>query len=252
MKFHAAVYEASTLILLCIQLGCTEIEPPPPPPPPPPSPVEEPMPTQVDLGGTSELGDYMFDLDSGRLDVAPPEGWSLGSRSKGYVVRFLRNDLEQYPMILVTADDYKGPRDISADNVDDFAQRIKEEESVSGPVEPIVVGRFIGVTYRRRGKEPRSVNRILERLLVVTVVAGRKYGVELRTRENRLDDTKKSFFAVVKGIGFSEMADNKDKENKEAAQPSGSSGDSADGVGKESTKKPEKEGKPDKKGPDDC
>ena len=206
MRLYPAAYETLTLILLGILLGCADSEPPPP--------VEEPRPAQVDLGGVPELGDYISGLDNGRLDVAPPEGWTLGSRSKGYVVRFLRSGQGQYPMILVTGKDYQGPREISADNVDDFAQRVKEEESVSGPVEPIVVGRFVGVTYRKRGKEPRSVNRILERLLIVTVVAGRKYGVELRAREGRLDEAKQSLFAVADGIRFSQMPAEEDEENK--------------------------------------
>ena len=231
MRFYPAAYEAWTLILLGILLGCADSEPPPPP-------VAEPRPTQVDLGGVPELGDYISGLDNGRLDVAGPEGWILGSRSKGYVVRFLRSDQEQYPMILVTGKDRPGPREVSADNVDDFAQRIKAEESVGGPVEPIVVGRFVGVTYRKRGKEPRSVNRILERLLMVTVVAGREYGVELRAREGRLDEAKESLFAVVDGIRFSEMP----------AEASASSDDSADGVDDKSKKKPEKGLDPDEKG----
>jgi hypothetical protein len=224
MRFCPAAYEALTLILLGILLGCADSEPPLPP-------VEEPRRTLVDLGGVPELADYISGLDNGRLDVAPPEGWILGSRSKGYVVRFLRGTQQQYPMILVTGKDYQGPRDISALNVDDFAHRIKEEESVSGPVEPIVAGRFVGVTYRKRGKEPRSVNRILERLLVVTVVAGRKYGVELRAREGRLDEAKQSLFAVVDGIRFSEMPAEEDEENKAVAEASRSSDDSANGVG---------------------
>jgi len=235
MRLHPAAHKAWTLILLGILLGCTDSEPPPPP-------VEDPRPLQVDLGRMPQLGDYMSGLDNGRLDVAPPEGWTLGSRSKGYVVRFLRSDQEQYPMILVTGEDYQGPLDVSSDNVEDFARRIKEEESVGGPVEPIVVGRFVGVTYRKRGKEPRSVNRILERLLVETIVAGRKYGVELRAREGRLDEAKESLFAVVGGIRFSEMPAMENEEDQAVA---------ADGVGEKSEKKPEEELDPEEKGLDD-
>lgn len=153
-------------------------------------------------------------LDNGRLEVAPPAGWTLGSRSKGYLVRFRQSDRQQYPMILVTGKDYQSPRGISADNVDDFAQRIKKEESVYGTVEPIVVGRFVGVTYRKQGKDPRRVNQILERLLVVTVVDGRKYGVELRAREGRLDEARQSLFAVVNGIRFLKKPAEEDDKTK--------------------------------------
>ncbi len=242
MRFHPAACLAWIILLPCILLGCAESDESQPAPPPPSS-VETPTQTEVDLGGLPELGDYVSGLDKSRLDVARPEGWVLASRSTGYLVRFLRSDQEQYPMILVTGEDYQGLADVSSDNVDEFAQQIKAAESISGPVEPITVGRFVGVSYQKRGKEPRSVNRILERLLVVTVVGGRKYGVELRAREGRIDDAKQCLFAVVNGIRFLGPSADKDDADNPVAKES----DSATDVDEKTEEKP----KPKEKSLDD-
>ena len=248
MRSYPIACRAWIFILLGSLLGCADTDPPPPTEEL--RPARKPTQAKIDVAQLPKLGNYMSGLDNDRLEVAPPEGWILGLRSKGYLVRFLPSDQQQYPMILVTGEDYQGPADVSPQNVDQFARRIKTEDSVGGRVEPIEIGRFVGVTYRKRGKEPRTVNKILERLLVVTVVAGRKYGVELRAREGRIDESKQSLFAVVNGIRFTTPPAETDDKKAANGETKASPDDSQNAAREESQKKTQEKSDPDREGLD--
>jgi len=148
-----------------------------------------------------KLGDYMPPLDDERIEVAPPAGWHIPSASSKYIVRFQTDVQTKYPSIIVTGKDYEPIFRVSKDNVKQFAAQVKSAESLSS-VEPIEVGKFIGVTYGKRAKEKQSINKILERLFLDTVVAGRRYSIELRTREGSLVEAQPYLFAVANGIKF--------------------------------------------------
>ncbi|MHC4176417.1 MAG: hypothetical protein ACYSWU_02860 [Planctomycetota bacterium] len=166
--------------------------------------------TTATLDELPELADPIGPLDGQRIEVAPPKGWHVPSQSHRWIVRFTASEQLQYPTILVTAGDYEGLSDVSKANVEEFARQIAgafEREKSSAKqamtVTPIEIGRFVGVSYRRRGKAPYGMKEIVvERLLLDTVVAGRKYTIELRTRDGDLDRFQPYLFAVAAGIKF--------------------------------------------------
>ena len=192
MRFCRGLHVVGLMVPLSIFVGCQRTAPPP---------AAAPRLPEIRRQDLPELGEYMPPLDRERLEVAPPKGWTVSPRTEGYVVRFRESTAEKYPMILLTAEDCEAMGNLSQDNVRDFADRTRRQESL-GTVEPITIGDFTGIVYRKRGKEAKSVDRILERLLLVTVANGRKYTVELRTREGRLDEGKRALFAVAGGIRF--------------------------------------------------
>jgi hypothetical protein len=192
MRFCRGLHIIGLMAPLIILVGCQRTAPPS-------RAASEPR----EIGGQDlpELGEYMPPLDGERIEVAPPEGWTVSPRGEGYVVRFRESTAEKYPMILVTAEDCEAVANLSPDNVREFADRTRREESL-GAAEPITIGDFVGVVYGKRGKEAKSLNRILERLLLVTVADGRKYTLELRTWEGQLEKSKRALFAVAGGIRF--------------------------------------------------
>lgn len=155
-----------------------------------PSPVR-----QIDTSGLPALGEYMPPLDGGRLEIAGPAGWQLVARTKGYVVRFLGSTDDQYPMILVKAED-SSTEPLTADNVAAFASALASD----GSAQPAAIGKRFGALQLKRGKEPDTIDRILERLMFTTVLGGRTYVLELRTRQDRVNESQDMLFAVVAGM----------------------------------------------------
>ncbi|MHB8899711.1 MAG: hypothetical protein ACYC6Y_13265 [Thermoguttaceae bacterium] len=153
----------------------------------PPAPVR-----QAPAASLPALGDYMPPLDDGRIEIAGPAGWELLPRKRDYVVLFKADSPDDYPLILVKAADASGS--LTAENAAAFAKTL-------GPsAEPLVVGKWIGALQSKRGKEPGSINGILEQLLFTTVVGDRAYTFELRTRQGRVAEFQDTLFAVVAGL----------------------------------------------------
>jgi hypothetical protein len=152
----------------------------------------------------AELGDYLPPLDDGRIEVAPPKGWHCPPRSHLYVFRAQKSVQERYPRLVVTAEDVGDDvADVSEANVDQFAKQTAAALNKSpSEVLPVVLGDFVGVAYRRRGREEKSVSRIVDLLYLDTVVGGRKYSIVLRTEEGMLEAGKPYLYAVAKGIRF--------------------------------------------------
>lgn len=156
------------------------------------SPVEKSPIRRIDTASLPPLGEYTPPLDGGRIEIAGPKGWKLVVRTKGYVVRFLGGSGDQYPMVLVKAEDARtGP--LTAENVVAFAESM-------APAEPAVIGPYTGVLQLKRAKEPNSIDRILERLIFTTVVGKRIYSLEVRTRQDRLQESQDMLFATVAGM----------------------------------------------------
>jgi hypothetical protein len=165
-------------------------------------PAKDPAaPITVNTAELPELADPIPLLDGGRIEAAPPKGWDVPARSSKFVVRFQQRTDLLYPTIIITAEDYAAIPDVTRENVNEFAARLAADESL-GTVKPIEVGPFVGVTYRKRGIEKGSLNKILEQLFLETAVAGRKYSIELRTREGSLPETEPYLMAVAGGIKF--------------------------------------------------
>lgn len=159
------------------------------------------------------LGDYLPPLDGGRIEVAPPLGWAVPPRDSKYLVRFTQSRQSSYPSLIIVAEDYGGIFNVSEQNVDTFAEQMDDLLDGSGasakPSEratPFSAGSFVGVTYRRRGRAPADLKKIIvDRLFLDTVVAGRKYTIELRTRQGTVDQYRPYLLAVAKGIKFREL-----------------------------------------------
>lgn len=180
--------------------GCDRPQATPPP--------QQPATVRVDE--LPELGDPIGPLDRQRIAVAPPKGWHVPSKSSRWIVRFTASEQLRYPSIIVTAEDYGGILNVSRENVDEFAgqiagafERDKSAARQTMTVAPIEIDRFVGVSYRRRGKARYGYKEIVvERLLLDTVVGGRKYTVELQARQGDLETYRPCLFAVAAGIKF--------------------------------------------------
>jgi len=155
-----------------------------------------------------KLGEYLPPLDQGRLEVAPPKGWTVPGRASKYLARFQAAEGSDYPAILVTADDFEDFYRVTDENVNQFAERVSTE--IGGKrktaVEPVRRNKFIGVTYHRRAKVKDSMGVVVERVFMDTVVGGRKYSVELRTMLESLDRDRPYLEAVVAGMRFPQAA----------------------------------------------
>ena len=81
-------------------------------------------PTTVEVDELPELDDPIGPLDQQRIEVAPPKGWHVPSKSSRWIVRFTPSEQMQYPSIIVTAEDYQGISHVSRSNVDEFARQI--------------------------------------------------------------------------------------------------------------------------------
>lgn len=185
--------------LLSVWLGCGA-----------PSPNSD---TEVDASRVAgapelpELDDYYPSLDEGRIEVAPPKGWHRPPRSSKYVLRIQKSAKSKYPSVVITAEEYAGEGivHVTSENVETFADQmavaLKKDRS---DIEPTRIGDFVGIAYRRRGREAKSISRILELLYLDTVVAGRKYSIELRCEDGSLEQDQAYLHAVVKGIRFLE------------------------------------------------
>lgn len=196
--------------VLSFMPGCSE----PAEVPTPSSPIR-----QIDTSSLPALGEYAPPVDGGRVEIAGPAGWQLTPRASGYVVRFRASSDDPYPMILVKAED-SSVQQLTAENVVAFASSLSSD----GSAQPTAVGERMGVLQRKRGKDPNTVDQILERLLFTTVLGGRSYAVELRTRQDRIEEHQEALFAVVAGMraaggGSGESADGEvPSEKKEAGE----------------------------------
>jgi hypothetical protein len=177
-----------------------------------PRPVAAPRERQVvvSLDKLPELGDPIGPLDDERIEVAPPKGWHVPPRSSRWIIRFTPSERTRYPSIIVTGEDFEGVFNATRGNLDVLADQIaaayETAESAAGQpttTEPIEIGDFVGVSSRRLGRAPYGMKEIVvERLLLDTVVAGRRYTAELQTREGELETYRGYLLAVAGGMKF--------------------------------------------------
>jgi len=191
---------AGLCVLLACVLGCGDSSSP--------SPVSQPStgPQAVKL---PDLDPPFGPLDTDRVSVPPPNGWIISPRSSEWVIRFQASPTLSYPTIIVTAEDYPAMLNVSADNVGDFSRQIAAALAADGTklakkVSPTKLGNRPYATYQRLGRAGQVV---LERMFLDTVVAGRKYNLELRTPEGTIDKYKPYLLAVAGGTQFHEAAE---------------------------------------------
>ena len=202
------------------------------------------------------LADYLPPLDGERIEFAPPSGWDVPPASSSYIVRTQKSPSKTYPTIIVTAEDFEGIADVSRENVKEFAGRVaaaagKDESALT----PMDFGESVWVAYRKRAKVRKPVTRILDVLYLETVVAGRKYRLELRCDEGTLEKSQPYAMAVAKGIKFrargpgekpgetAEMQGGPEKEPSKAKLPAGTEevGDAKPGAKPAPKEKPKQE-----------
>jgi len=154
-----------------------------------------------------ELGSAMAPVDEGRLEVAPPADWHVPPRSPRWLARFQADLGSPYPMIFITADDSETTFHVTRDNLDEFAAQVRKElradpdtKRLAAGVQPVVVDKFRGTLYRRWGK---SGGRVMERWMLETVANGRRYTLELRSREGLAEEYLPQLYAVAAGMKFS-------------------------------------------------
>jgi hypothetical protein len=187
-----------------VLLGCADA---PPEGDVPPRPTPTPPPAVVAVENLPELDEPFGPLDEGRVNVSPPKGWHIASRSSDHVIRFQVDRALGYPTILVTAEDVSQPLDVDGGNVAKFIAARMADPKMAKLVEPITPIELDGrqfITYQRRAKIKGKEHKIIELLFFETVVAGRKYTVELRTYKGTVNRYRPYAMAVAGAIEFIE------------------------------------------------
>lgn len=157
---------------------------------PPPGPSIQ----RIDAAGLPALGEYEPPLDGGRIGIAGPKGWKVAPRYGDYVIRFQVDAEKLYPMILVTAEDFSGEA-LTPETIEQFAR----QPDVKG-ARPVAIGDRLGSLYLKHGKDPNSIDQILDRLLWTGVLSGRRYTLELRARQGETARYENALFAVAAGL----------------------------------------------------
>lgn len=215
---------AGLLSTLSLLPGCNQPEAPPAAPK---SPVR-----QIDTAGLPALGEYAPPLDAGRIEIAGPEGWQLAPRVKDYVVCFRGSTDDQYPLILVKAED-ASTEPLTRETAVAFAKSL----AADGTAQPAAVGEQVGALQLKRSKAPGSIDQIVERLLFTTVYGKRTYIVELRVRQGQLQEYQDMLFAVV---GSMREIDESSTEPADDATPADTKQDKkSDGAEEEAAKENE-------------
>ena len=149
-----------------------------------------------------KLGQYMSDLDGGRVDVAAPKAWKWGPRKNEFIVWYYID--EQLPRITVKGEAIPdGSIDtVTEDNVSQFlaamnielADRKKEEELLA-----MVVGDRPCVRYVEKAGLSGSV---VDRQILITHMKGRRYTIDLQLREGEILEYRDAGYAVLAAMKF--------------------------------------------------
>jgi hypothetical protein len=164
---------------------------------------------QVKTAKLPKLGEpFPQPLDDDRVTLAPPDGWDISPRNSKWMVRFQKDAQDAYPSIIIYADaDTTGIGTVTNQNANEFAKQVVAEltqgASQKTVLEPLTVGSFVGVNYERRGKAKHGFKDIIvQRAIMETVVAGRRYKIDLRTRDGDLHQYRPHALAVAGGMKF--------------------------------------------------
>ncbi len=166
---------------------------------------------QISTKDLPKLSSPIAPVDGGRLKIAPPQNWHVPPRRAQWLVRFQADPGIPYPMIFVTVEDSDATHHVTRDNLEEFAAEVRRA-LLAGPdtarlaagLQPVTVGDFHGALYRRWGK---SSGRVMERWMLETVANGRRYTLELRSREGLAETHLPHLYAVASGLKFSKGED---------------------------------------------
>jgi len=162
----------------------------------------------VDTTKLKPLGDVLAPLDDGRVTLAPPADWVLGTRNKDRLALFQLAPDDAYPSIVLTVSEIQDAVTLSPENVDAFAAELQSQLDtemtakkfeLGEPVKAVQIGDFLGVTYMRTAK---AKNTKLERCFLETVHSGRRYQIEMRTRAGSLHRFRPYLYGVAAGMKF--------------------------------------------------
>ena len=157
----------------------------------------------------AELADYLgVSLDGGRVEIAPPKDWyrpPRGTETPPQIAVFPKTKSSSVPAIIIVAeDDTTEIKTVTKENLDDFVDRVTEElkdKELEEQVRPmIIVGRPCA-RYVRLGSLKKTT---VERQFLVTVVAGRRFTVELRVHKGMIKKDRDAAYAVLGGMRFLE------------------------------------------------
>jgi len=167
----------------------------------------------IDPGELPVLGGYVPPLDSqvlgldeNRLKVPYPKGWVPGPRMGKAIVWFKESKQHDYPQILVSAEDFDAVMNVTASTVSEFVRVLSSQLRKKNPdlqAASIRLGDRYGALYRRLGRVKSEFSETeVERLVLETVVEGRKYAFELRTYPGHAEKYAPYLYAVFSGTKF--------------------------------------------------
>lgn len=161
---------------------------------------------------TVKTGDYLPPLDDGRIEIARPNDWEVGSRQVGYVAWFHRyKETKTLPHIRITVEPAppEAPQDVTKENVEEFAKwlsanvksKLKKDEQLIEPVIPMIVGDNAVGRYVRQGRYREAD---AEQHLLVTIQGGRMYTVQQLVIRGDLEkkDVRDAAYATVAALKF--------------------------------------------------
>jgi hypothetical protein len=164
-------------------------------------------------GGTVKIGevdpDSAITADGGRVSIRSPVGWTRGSRSDDYVVRYTPGPQKTFPAIVVTAGDPPaGIPEVTTDNHKEFVAAVAEQLSVTfssagkssllKKPAAMTLGEHHGVSWTAPGTaKVGGLKQPIERSCVAIVFASRMYTIEARAPKGKLDDAGR---AAARGV----------------------------------------------------
>lgn len=134
------------------------------------------------LASLPAVDSYLPPQDSGRVHIAPPQGWRPVSRDK-YLVRFVKGEPSELPRIAVAAADSPSPEvtNVTEENFEELlpvltVQSKEGKKTPIEPVRPIILGDHLFARHVRLARYNDAPCAIVS---LQTVQDGRMYTVEL-------------------------------------------------------------------------
>lgn len=158
-------------------------------------------------GGVDQLiGEYMPPLEGGKLEVAPPKGWSFGRAGNDYLVGFhpSSSSLNDLPRILISveASPFSGVDELQAANAKQVVQAVQATlagDQLKSPAAAVTLGGRTWIEHVGLGK---SRNALVARQVLQTVVGGRLYKIRLEVFDRHFDNQRKNGYAVAASAKF--------------------------------------------------
>lgn len=208
--------------LLAVLVGCGSETPPPQPAVKPAdkekqkaeeAKIEEIDVTALDL---PTLAVAVGPLDDGRVMLNGPKGWFRAGRSDDYLVRYNIKD-GSYPSIIVTVKDATDAKNLTADNLDEYAEllqkRLDQEvrENVTHLARNVQKLKFkdhVAVSYVKKAQK----SGLRYEVHVAYVIRdGRQYEVEMLAVEATAREYEPQFLATIGAIEFVPQEEKKDE-----------------------------------------